>query len=51
MQELVIMGHVMSQEIDAARASEGRWPRIYERARTTAEPVVVTDDGAGEVRP
>ena len=49
MEELRMMGHKMlSQEIDAARASEGRWPRICERARTTAEPAVVAD---GEVRP
>jgi hypothetical protein len=52
MQDLEMTGHVMlSQEIDAARASEGRWPRICERARTTAEPAVVTDGSAGEVRP
>ena len=51
MPELVMMGHMtLSQEIDAARASEGRWPRICERACTTAGPAVVTGNG-GEVRP
>ena len=52
MQDQVMTGHTMlSQEIDAASASEGRWPRICERAYTTAELAVVTDGSAGEVRP
>src|SRR5262245_25271627 len=29
--------HTSAQEAEAARASEGRWPRICERARTPAE--------------
>jgi hypothetical protein len=52
MQDQIMTGHVMlSQEIDAARASEGRWPRICERAYTTAESAVVVDGSAEEVRP
>jgi len=44
MQELMMTGRVMpSQEADAAKASEGRWPRICERAGETAARVVRYD--------
>ena len=44
MRELMMTGRVMpSQEADAAKASEGRWPRICERAGVAAALVVRYD--------
>jgi hypothetical protein len=44
MQELMMTGRVMpSEEADAAKASEGRWPRICERSSATAARAVRCD--------
>jgi hypothetical protein len=40
MQETVVEGQVtLSQEAHAVKASEGRWPRICERAYTQVMPL------------
>ncbi len=44
MQKLVTRGQtLLSQEASAAKASEGRWPRICERAYDAAMPLVRCD--------
>jgi hypothetical protein len=42
MQESAVKGQVtLSQEAHAVKASEGRWPRICERAYIRATPLLV----------